>query len=250
MFLTDFISDDFSNELVTPILSYTEKDLSVLEDVILSLRLAGALVTTSCGIHVHVGVGDELSRDVRFLKNLCIISYIRGPFLMKLLGVHSVRETYCKPISKKKINLIDSIPASSMSFEEFKLLWYRGFKSKDSVREYESRRQTRYSFINLHPLLSGKRQAIEFRGYNSTFDLRAIRSYIQLSFLIVAQAKRQKYILLKEQNKDDKQELTNWLRSLGATGREYKDLRELLYAGLEKEEDRSYDNFFDLPIPF
>ena len=57
-------------ELVTPILHYA--DIETLQELIRRLRKAGAKsdATRSCGVHIHIGVGDHTPQTLRNLANI------------------------------------------------------------------------------------------------------------------------------------------------------------------------------------
>jgi hypothetical protein len=52
-------------EIVSPVLTY--EDLGLLQEIIRTVRRAGAKITTQCGIHIHI---DAAAYDGRTLGNL------------------------------------------------------------------------------------------------------------------------------------------------------------------------------------
>jgi hypothetical protein len=224
--------NDYANELVSPILTYTPLNLQKIEDICRCLKDAGAITNETCGIHVHIGIPDKFKRDVRFLKNLCNISFTRGTLLKKVLNVYPEREEFCLPLTYTKTKRINEKQTRHLKFEEFKRLWYENNRAKTAFNEYQLRSKTRYNFINLHPILSGIRDAIEFRGYNATTRFEYLHSYILFSYLITLQAVKQKYITLKESSGDYKKDLESWLNSLDANGEEFAFMRKMLFNNL------------------
>ena len=59
---------DLGTEFVTPICRW--EDLETLQDLIRELRKAGGKAHRSCGIHVHIGLGEHTAKTLRNLVNL------------------------------------------------------------------------------------------------------------------------------------------------------------------------------------
>ena len=92
-------SDRYSVELVTPILTY-EKDIETLQDVVRTLRKAGAFTNDSCGIHIHL---DGKGHTVRSLRNFISIIYARNDLFYSALGINSERARYCKALDGRLV---------------------------------------------------------------------------------------------------------------------------------------------------
>ena len=95
-------SDRYSVELVTPILTY-ERDIKTLQEVVRTLRKAGAFTNDSCGIHIHL---DGKGHTVRSLRNLISIIYARNDLFYNALGINSERARYCKALVGRLVNEI------------------------------------------------------------------------------------------------------------------------------------------------
>ena len=62
-----FGGSDYKVELVTPILKYS--DIETLQEIIRTVRKAGAFVNNSCGMHIHIGAEKFTAQTVRNLVN-------------------------------------------------------------------------------------------------------------------------------------------------------------------------------------
>lgn len=83
---------EYSVEMVTPKLTYDE--IPELQEVIRTLKNAGAKVNKSCGLHIHI---DAANHNRQSLKNLLSIMYSKEDILFKALKVNEDRaHRWCK----------------------------------------------------------------------------------------------------------------------------------------------------------
>lgn len=73
-------------EMNSPVLEYSE--MEKLQQVVRTLRQAGAVVNSSCGMHVHV---DAANHTPQSLKNALTIMYAKEDILFKALKVNENR---------------------------------------------------------------------------------------------------------------------------------------------------------------
>ena len=59
---------DPSAEVVSPVCRW--EDIEMVQKVVRALRNAGAKVDESCGIHIHVGLGEHTPKTLRNLVNI------------------------------------------------------------------------------------------------------------------------------------------------------------------------------------
>ena len=207
-------------EVVSPICVYD--DIPVIQELVRSLRAAGAIVNTSCGIHIHV---DATPHTPQTLRNLVNIMAAKEDLLYKTLKVDVDRERYCK---KADLRFLDDVnryrPKSMNRFEE---IWYNG-----PTGRYQHYNDTRYRGLNLHSVFS--KGTIEFRLFNSTLHAGEIKSYIQLCLAISHQGLVQRYASrTRTQSDNEKYTFRTWLLRLGMIGDEFKTARHHLLKNLD-----------------
>ncbi|MFR2838795.1 MAG: amidoligase family protein [Zhenhengia sp.] len=208
----------YSIEIVSPILRYD--DIVSLQEMIRVIRKVGAFVNSSCGIHIHVSAD---AFDAKHLRFLCNIVYSKQNLIYKALGVKQLRSRYCKKLDEKFIDkLYQKKPTSLFNMAE---IWYAQASDDDWQRRYN---ESRYHILNLHPLLSGRQQSIEYRCFNGTLHAGEIKSYIQFSLLLTASALNAKSASRKVTvpvTENDKYAFRVWLLKLGMIGDEFKTAR-------------------------
>ena len=59
---------DPSAEVVSPVCRW--EDIEMVQEVVRALRKAGAKVDSTCGIHIHIGLGEHTPRTLRNLVNI------------------------------------------------------------------------------------------------------------------------------------------------------------------------------------
>lgn len=227
-------TEEYKCELVTPILQYA--DLPTLLGVVSALKGAGAIISANCGIHVHVDASLFTPKSLRILCNLV---YSKQYLLANALSVRESRKKqYCADLSEEFIEKLNHVKPES--FEDFCAVWYSGFNALEATR-YIRRNESRYRVINLHNLLSGRFQAIEYRLFNSSLDSCRIKAYIQLCLLITSQALRQKKAITRIAISDnDKFTFRVFLLKSGAIGDDFREMRLLLLKYLEGDSGRRH----------
>lgn len=209
-----------SVEVVSPICKYA--DIETVQQIVRSLRHAGAKVNDSCGIHIHV---DASRHDAQTLRNIVNIMASKEDLLYKALNVRIDRQYYCQKADLRFLEEVNLKHPKSM--EDVERLWYNG----DS-RRYSHYDQTRYHALNLHSVFS--KGTIEFRMFNSTLHAGEVKSYIQLCLAISHQALVQKFASrLRTHSDNEKYTFRTWLLRLGLIGDEFKTARHHLLKNLE-----------------
>ncbi|MEK3686764.1 amidoligase family protein [Paenibacillus sp. FSL R10-2736] len=219
--------DDFKCELISPILQY--RDITLLQELIVCLVENGAGTNESTGLHIHIGAERFTPNSLRVL---CNILYAKQLLLNKSVQITKFRKKYCRNLPENFIILLNK--HKPKTFEQFADIWYRG----EGAWIYNRGKRyhvTRYRILNLHPLLGGSQKTIEYRLFNGSLDPIAIKSYIQLSLLITAQALNQKKATSRistQETGNDKYALRVWLLKLGGIGVEFKSMRHYLIGHL------------------
>ena len=219
---------DPSAEVVSPVCRWD--DLPMVLGVAKAIKAAGARTDGSCGIHVHVGLGEHTPQSLRRLVN---IVNAKEDLLTQALGITPDRRyRWCKPVEPAFLEAVNRVKPGT--FEAMAQLWYRhsgGFSN--SWRECASTHydQSRYHLLNLHAAFSTERPAhtIEFRAFNGTLNPDKILAYIQLCLAISAQALHSKAASPTRPVTDNpKYAFRCWLLKLGFIGDDYKTAREVL----------------------
>ena len=172
------VSDEYSCEVVTPILQYD--DLEDLQQIVRELKEAGAIANSSCGIHVHVDGANHTPESLIRLMNFAIG---RQDLFYEALQVGARANRWCR---KMNGNLFKAMKKASTK-EEVEQLWYSrlndGYTGGIDHRHYCP---TRYHGINLHAFFT--KGTVEFRLFNGTTHAGKIKSYIQFCLAMSAWA--------------------------------------------------------------
>lgn len=225
-------SDDYSTEMVSPKLEYSE--MEKLQEVVRCLRRNGGRVNPSCGMHVHVDASNHTPRSI---KNALTIMYSKEDILFKALKVQTAREeNYCQKVRPAVLEEIRKMPNGTISMDKLKRAWYEG--RDGSHRHYDS---TRYYALNVHAVFS--KGTLEWRCFESTLHAGKVRANITLALAISAQAINQKCTHMKKTEISENPCFTfrTFLLRLGLIGSEYKNVREHLLANLEGDRAWRYD---------
>lgn len=211
---------NYQVEFVSPICKY--EDIKTLQELVRSLRHAGAKVNDSCGIHVHV---DASPHDVKTLRNIVNIMAAKEDLLYKALQVDVEREYYCQKADTRFLDTMNHRRPKTM--DDLERIWYNGRSGRND--HYDS---TRYHALNLHSVFS--KGTIEFRLFNSTLHAGEVKSYIQLCLAISHQALIQRGASrTKTQSPNEKYTFRTWLLRLGLIGNEFKTARLHLLKNLD-----------------
>lgn len=218
-------------EMNSPKLSYEE--MGKLQEVVRALRHAGAVVNSSCGMHVHV---DASRHTPQSLKNALSIMYSKEDILFKALNVNEARvERWCQKVREPMLEKIRKLP-TNISMERLKREWYGGHDGS-----HEHYNLTRYYALNLHSVFY--RGTLEWRCFESTLHAGKVRANITLALAISAQAINQKKTLMRKTEISENPAFTfrTFLLRLGLIGPEYKNVREHLMANLPGDRAWRYD---------
>ena len=217
-------NDYHSVEFVTPILTYRE-DIDLLQETVRALRKNGALVNSSCGIHIHL---DGEGHDARTLRNFVNIIYARNDLFYKALGIEEARARYCQKLDREMVERMNKRkPESLMELED---IWYNGESMYYRQKHYNP---SRYHFLNLHSFFHGH-HTVELRGFNSTLHAGELRAYVVFALALNTQALTQKAASTKKpQIENEKFAMRTYLNRIGLIGDEFKACREHLTKRLE-----------------
>lgn len=225
------LSDEYKVEMNSPKLEYSE--MEKLQEVVRTLRHAGAVVNNSCGMHVHV---DASNHTPQSLKNALSIMYSKEDILFKALKVNESRvERWCQKVREPMLEKIRKLPANT-TMDRLKQEWYEG-----SDGSYQHYNWTRYYALNLHSVFY--RGTLEWRCFESTLHAGKVRANITLALAISAQAINQKRTLMRKTEISENPAFTfrTFLLRLGLIGPEYKNVREHLLSNLPGDRAWRYD---------
>lgn len=218
-------------EMNSPVLEYSE--MEKLQQVVRALRQAGAVVNSSCGMHVHV---DAANHTPQSLKNALTIMYSKEDILFKALKVNENRvQRWCQKVREPMLEKIRKMP-TDLTMEQLKQQWYGG---TDESRMHYS--WTRYYALNLHSVFY--RGTLEWRCFESTLHAGKVRANITLALAISAQAVNQKKTVMRKTEISENPAFTfrTFLLRLGLIGTEYKNVRAHLLENLPGDKAWRYD---------
>ena len=218
-------------EMNSPVLEYSE--MGKLQAVVRALRRAGAVVNSSCGMHVHV---DAANHTPQSLKNALTIMYAKEDILFKALKVNENRvQRWCQKVREPMLEKIRKMP-THLTMEQLKQQWYEG---TDESRMHYS--WTRYYALNLHSVFY--RGTLEWRCFESTLHAGKVRANITLALAISAQAINQKKTVMRKTGISENPAFTfrTFLLRLGLIGPEYKNVRAHLMENLPGDKAWRYD---------
>lgn len=218
-------------EMNSPVLEYSE--MEKLQQVVRALRQAGAVVNSSCGMHVHV---DAANHTPQSLKNALTIMYSKEDILFKALKVNENRvQRWCQKVREPMLEKIRKMP-TDLTMEQLKQQWYGG---TDESRMHYS--WTRYYALNLHSVFY--RGTLEWRCFESTLHAGKVRANITLALAISAQAINQKKTVMRKTGISENPTFTfrTFLLRLGLIGTEYKNVRAHLLENLPGDKAWRYD---------
>lgn len=222
---------DYKVEMNSPKLEYSE--MGKLQEVVRTLRHAGAVVNGSCGMHVHV---DASKHTPQSLKNALSIMYSKEDILFKALNVNESRvERWCQKVREPMLEKIRKLP-SNTTMDRLRREWYEG-----SDGSYEHYNWTRYYALNLHSVFY--RGTLELRCFESTLHAGKVRANITLALAISAQAINQSRTVMRKTEISENPAFTfrTFLLRLGLIGPEYKNVREHLLSNLPGDRAWRYD---------
>ncbi|MEQ8822626.1 MAG: amidoligase family protein [Sumerlaeia bacterium] len=163
-------------EMVTPKLRYD--DIETLQNVVRTIRRAGARAHASCGTHIHI---DASTLDAGAVGRVAkLFAAKENMIFLAAEATHRMTNRFCAPTSQDFIKKVANKRPKTLS--EMSSLWYG--EGGRSLSRYHS---SRYRALNFHSLFY--RGTIEFRLFNSELHAGKIKSYIQLCLGLIAYAK-------------------------------------------------------------
>ena len=225
-------NSSYQVEMVTPKLTYEE--IPRLQEVIRTLRHAGAKVNDSCGLHVPI---DSANHNRHSLKNLMSIMYSKEDILFKALQVNESRaENWCKKVREPMLKKARKLSADeTKDLSRLENIWYDGHDGS-----YEHYNWTRYYALNLHSVFY--RGTVEFRCFNATLHAGIAKAYVHLCLAMSAQAIQQRSTVMRRTVSDNEAfTFRVWLVRMGLNGEEFKNTREHLLAHLDGDRAWRHD---------
>ena len=216
-------------ELVTPILTY--EDVELLQELIRSLRKAGAKsdATRCCGVHIHIGAKGHTPQT---LRNLANIMASHESLLASALHLDSYRiDRYCRTVDPRFLQKVNTRKPTTMAM--LADIWYTSHDASYGRSQHYN--DSRYHMLNLHATFT--KGTVEFRLFQ--FDAPSadrkgglhagqLKSYIQLCLALSHLAKEVRTASPKpQQNENPKYAMRTWLLRLGFIGDEFKTARDL-----------------------
>ena len=222
-------------ELVTPILTY--EDMELLQELIRSLRKAGAKsdATRCCGVHIHIGAKGHTPQT---LRNLANIMASHESLLASALHLDSYRiNRYCRTVDPRFLQKVNTRKPTTMAM--LADIWYTSHDASYGRSQHYN--DSRYHMLNYHATFT--KGTVEFRLFQfdaPTADRKGglhagqLKSYIQLCLALSQMAKEVRTASPKpQQNENPKYAMRTWLLRLGFIGDEFKTARELLTKRLD-----------------
>ena len=216
-------------ELVTPILTY--EDVELLQELIRSLRKAGAKsdATRCCGVHIHIGAKGHTPQT---LRNLANIMASHENLLASALRLDSYRiDRYCRTVDPRFLQKVNTRKPTTMAM--LADIWYTSHDASYGRSQHYN--DSRYHMLNLHATFT--KGTVEFRLFQfdaPTADRKGglhagqLKSYIQLCLALSQMAKEVRTASPKpQQNENPKYAMRTWLLRLGFIGDEFKTARDL-----------------------
>lgn len=207
-------TNEYRTEVVSPILSYD--DIPKLQELVRILRKAGALVNSSCGIHIHVGAEQFTPKTLRNLVNLMAS---KEDMIYHALQIDPIREgRYCQKTDETFLRELNKKQPRTMA--EFADIWY----IQAPFGRDEHYNNSRYHGLNLHATFT--KGTVEFRLFNGTLHAGEIKAYIQFCLAVAHQALTQKKASARKTETDnEKYAFRCWMLRLGLIGDEFKTCR-------------------------
>ena len=219
------VSDEYSCEVVTPILQY--EDLEDLQNIIRKLREAGAIANDSCGIHVHV---DGANHTADSLINLVNLFTGRQDLFYEALQNERRMNSWCQKTSKE---MMKAMRKGEHTKEAIERVYYSELNNGYSGRiDHSHYCRARYRGLNLHALYT--KGTVEFRLFNGTTHAGKIKAYIQFCLAMSAWAINAEKVPFFKDTKDFTMEekakiMNNFLtKRLKMRGAEFKTAKQHL----------------------
>lgn len=152
-------------EMVTPVLTHT-RDLPVVKQAVRRIMLAGALIDSSCGIHVHHGLPQAGSlRRTKVVAEAVAHYAAWQPIINKLIVPSRLeRDNYGRAMSG---------PGR----------WYQNIRSNASQLARWADWQDRYEAVNLNAISA--HGTLEFRQHHASLDGEEIADWVSFTQLFM-----------------------------------------------------------------
>ncbi len=222
---------EYKVEMNSPKLEYAE--MGKLQEVVRTLRRAGALTSDTCGMHVHV---DATNHTPQSLKNALSIMYSKEDILFLALKVNEMRvERWCQKVREPMLEHIRKMP-TNLTMKQLKRLWYEG-----NDGSYQHYNWTRYYALNLHSVFY--HGTLEWRCFESILHAGKVRANVTLALAISAQAINRKRTVMRKTEITENPAFTfrTFLLRLGLIGPEFKAVREHLLENLPGDRAWRYE---------
>ncbi len=118
---------EYSVELVSPILTYTE-DIELLQNIIRAIRKAGGFTNSTTGIHIHL---DGANHNEKTIRNFINIVASKNDLFYKSLEIEPARMRYCKKMDSNLVEQINSKKPKTL--DQLKEIWYKGYHESQST---------------------------------------------------------------------------------------------------------------------
>ena len=203
-------------EVVSPVCRWD--DIPMVQEVARVIRAAGGKADDSCGIHVHVGLGEHTPQSLRRLVN---IVNAKEDLLTQALQISPERrDRWCQPVDPDFLATLNRRKPTTS--EEFARIWY---DDRDwAYHAHQHYDPSRYHLLNLHSVF--QKGTIEFRAFNSTLHAGEVKAYIQLCMAISHQALTVASASpVRPATDNPAYTFRCWLLRLGMNGDEFKTAR-------------------------
>ena len=216
---------EYSVELVSPILTYTE-DIKAIQELVRRLRKAGGFTNDSCGIHVHLDGADHTPRSIRNFVNIVAS---KNDLFYKALQIPDGRMRFCKKMDAYLVERMNR--QKPKTFQHIETIWYEGYRESRNHRYHNSR----YHFLNLHSFFSNSgNRTVELRGFNAELHAGKVRAYIALALALNNHAISLKSASSRKvQSDNEKFAMRVFLNRIGFIGEEFASCRKHLYLHLD-----------------
>ncbi|MBR4039577.1 MAG: amidoligase family protein [Clostridia bacterium] len=113
---------DPAAEVVSPVCRW--EDIEMVQAVVRCIKQAGARADSSCGIHIHVGLGEHTPQSLRRLVN---IVNAKEDLLTMALGISpNRRQRWCKPVDPNFLRQINLRKPASICLRISPAMWHGG----------------------------------------------------------------------------------------------------------------------------
>ena len=227
--------DEEKCELVTPILHYD--DIETLQELVRTLRRAGAKsdYTRGCGVHVHIGANGHTAQSLRNLANLMAS---HEDLLIESLKIDRYRTArYCRTVNRNFLKQVNEKKPRTMA--QLADIWYSSQNCEYGRNQHYN--DSRYAQLNLHSVFT--KGTVEMRlyqfnkpenGRQNGLHAGELKTFIQLSLALNEFAKEAKTVSPKKSESENKKFLMRtWLIRLGMVGAEFATAREILMRNLD-----------------